>query len=376
MATRVVEWKKPYTWWKAISIDENKVISLNLRDENNLIIYDSWDDEIYVDLQLPDWIQPLDAFPVGVTTGRVLVADDWDVTGTIICAKTTSGDNIKLLYGDNGTLWIDNGTGTFKQIYFKSDVDALLLALRNYIDWELSKKQNWVSSDTAPEDPAQWDLWYDSANDRLMIYDWTNWNLVWWGWWGSWDVLWPASATNWHLAVFDWATWKIIKDWWAVPTIPTNVSDFNNDAGYITGITSSDVTTALWYTPYNSSNPAGYITSADIPTNVSDFNNDAGYLTSSTWVTSVNGSHWAVTISLPTTITVTLTTAWWSSNTQTVSATWVTASNTVIVSPDPSDYSDYTDAGIYCSAQWSGTLIFTCGTTPSNDIDVNVVILS
>jgi hypothetical protein len=179
MATRIVEWKKPYTWWKAISIDENKVISLNLRDENNLIIYDSWDDEIYVDLQLPDGIEPTDAFPVGVTTGRVLVADDWDITGTIICAKTTSGDNIKLLYGDDWTLWIDNGTGIFKQIYFKADVDSLISTLTTYINTELAKKQNWVSSATAPEDPAQWDLWYDSVNDRLMIYDWTSWNLVW-----------------------------------------------------------------------------------------------------------------------------------------------------------------------------------------------------
>ena len=32
--------------------------------------------------------------------------------------------------------------------------------------------------------------------------------------------------------------------------------------GYITGITSSDVTTALGYTPYNSTNPSGYITSS------------------------------------------------------------------------------------------------------------------
>ncbi len=70
MTVRAVEWKKPYTGWKAISIDENKVISLNLRDENNLIIYDEWDDEIYVDLQLPDEIRPTDAFPVWVTQGE------------------------------------------------------------------------------------------------------------------------------------------------------------------------------------------------------------------------------------------------------------------------------------------------------------------
>lgn len=37
-----------------------------------------------------------------------------------------------------------------------------------------------------------------------------------------------------------------------------NISELNNDAGYITGITSSDVTTALGYTPYNSTNPSGY----------------------------------------------------------------------------------------------------------------------
>lgn len=41
-------------------------------------------------------------------------------------------------------------------------------------------------------------------------------------------------------------------------TIPTSTSQLTNDSGYITGITSSDVTTALGYTPYNSSNPSGY----------------------------------------------------------------------------------------------------------------------
>lgn len=45
--------------------------------------------------------------------------------------------------------------------------------------------------------------------------------------------------------------------------------------GYLTSITSSQVTTALGYTPYNSSNPSGYITSAAL----------SGYATQS-WVTS------------------------------------------------------------------------------------------
>jgi len=42
-------------------------------------------------------------------------------------------------------------------------------------------------------------------------------------------------------------------------TIPTNTNQLTNGAGYITGITSSDVSTALGYTPYNSSNPSGFI---------------------------------------------------------------------------------------------------------------------
>ena len=39
-----------------------------------------------------------------------------------------------------------------------------------------------------------------------------------------------------------------------------------NNKGYITGITSNDVTNALGYTPYNNTNPRGFITRADLPT--------------------------------------------------------------------------------------------------------------
>lgn len=60
----------------------------------------------------------------------------------------------------------------------------------------------------------------------------------------------PATPTSWHLVTWG-ANNKTLVDGWAVPTVPTNVSSFNNDAGY---------------------------------------------LTSSTWVTSVNGSNWAVTV--------------------------------------------------------------------------------
>ena len=47
--------------------------------------------------------------------------------------------------------------------------------------------------------------------------------------------------------------------------IPSNLSDLENDVGYITEIDSADVTTALGFTPYNATNPSSFISAADIP---------------------------------------------------------------------------------------------------------------
>lgn len=55
-------------------------------------------------------------------------------------------------------------------------------------------------------------------------------------------------------------------------TSATAASTYQPIGAYLTGITSSQVTTALGFTPYNSSNPSGYITSSAL----------TGYLTSST----------------------------------------------------------------------------------------------
>ena len=43
--------------------------------------------------------------------------------------------------------------------------------------------------------------------------------------------------------------------------IPSKTSDLQNDSGYISGITSSDVTSALGFTPYSADNPSGYVNS-------------------------------------------------------------------------------------------------------------------
>jgi hypothetical protein len=44
-----------------------------------------------------------------------------------------------------------------------------------------------------------------------------------------------------------------------LPVIPTVVSAFTNDSGYLTTVTSGQVVSALGYTPYNATNPSAYV---------------------------------------------------------------------------------------------------------------------
>lgn len=74
--------------------------------------------------------------------------------------------------------------------------------------------------------------------------------------------------------------------------------------------------------------------------------------------------------------TASLVVANWSSNTQTVNVTGVTASNNVIVAPAPASQADYTAAGIICTAQANNSLTFSCQTVPTSAITVNVLILN
>ena len=63
------------------------------------------------------------------------------------------------------------------------------------------------------------------------------------------------------------------------PTIPTDTSDLTNGAGYISGITSTDVTNALGYTPYSSANPDGYTSNVGTVTSVNNVSPVSGDVT-------------------------------------------------------------------------------------------------
>ena len=174
--------------------------------------------------------------------------------------------------------------------------------------------------------------------------------------------------------------------------VPTKVSDLNNDSGFITGYTETDPTVPSWAKQstkpsYTASEVGALPSTTQIPSKTSDLTNDSGFITGYTetdpvfsasaahGISSSDISAWNAKQSALGTLTVTLTVVGWSSDAQTVTATGVTSSNTVIVAPIPSDMSDYTDAGIVCTAQGTNTLTFECDTTPSSAIDVNVVII-
>ncbi len=65
----------------------------------------------------------------------------------------------------------------------------------------------------------------------------------------------------------------------------------------------------------------------------------------------------------------------WERNLQAVSASGVTESNNIIVSPHPDYYSEYTAANIRAVSQSNGSVEFECDTVPSGLVEVNILIV-
>ena len=76
------------------------------------------------------------------------------------------------------------------------------------------------------------------------------------------------------------------------------------------------------------------------------------------------------------TITITIATSDWSNNTCTKTASGVTASNTVIVSPASASFEAYGEAQVRATAQGTDQITFTCTDVPSSSLTVNVAILN
>lgn len=97
--------------------------------------------------------------------------------------------------------------------------------------------------------------------------------------------------------------------------------------------------------------------------------------------TPVNGSDGAnksyVDSKSPTSVAITLSASSWSSNTQTVTVSGVSATETAqLITPTPAvaSQSAYYKAGIMCTNQGTNSLTFTCQTVPTSNLTVYVVI--
>ena len=109
------------------------------------------------------------------------------------------------------------------------------------------KAQNLAAT---PNDVVESQFWYDTANHTMKFYDGTNAVDM-----GSQGRIYTGGTG----IDIDGSVISIDIDVVARQSdLPTKVSDLTNDTGFITGITGSDVTTALGFTPYNATNPNGY----------------------------------------------------------------------------------------------------------------------
>ena len=103
------------------------------------------------------------------------------------------------------------------------------------------------------------------------------------------DPVWTAEKGNYYTKTEVNSSLESKADKTEIPTVPTNVSAFTNDAGYLTEHQSLD--NYYTKTEVNSSleTKANKTEIPTVPTNVSEFTNDAGYLTQHQTLKTING---------------------------------------------------------------------------------------
>lgn len=69
-------------------------------------------------------------------------------------------------------------------------VDINTISTKQYVDWKTA-----VVSATAPSNPTQWQMWYDTTTDILKTYNWTSWNV-------TSNFPWMSILSYWH------STWQ------------------------------------------------------------------------------------------------------------------------------------------------------------------------
>lgn len=115
--------------------------------------------------------------------------------------------------------------------------DAGDYATKTYVDTEIWKsKSSWA---VAPSNPTAWQLWYDTTNNILKVYDWTNWNPV--------DT--NTTYSNWTYLTLNGTTFDV--DTTSIATKSYVDEEVQNAISSWIASPSNPVTWQLWYDTTN-----------------------------------------------------------------------------------------------------------------------------
>lgn len=183
------------------------------------------------------------------------------------------------------------------------------------------------------------------------------------------------AGTQGQLVGFDANGNAVAQD---APSIPTKVSELDNDSGFLTGYTETDPTVPAWAKAatkptYTAEEVGALPSTTEIPSALSDLTDDATHRV----VTDAEKTAWNAKANKPKRRTITLTAAGWSNNTQTVTVSGVSADETlqeIKIMPAMASMTAYRDAGVQCDAQAANSLTFVCEEAPTANLTVFVTI--
>lgn len=160
----------------------------------------------------------------------------WTVTERNTWAKAVAWTWISLWWG-SGNMTISADTtvlATQTDLNSKQDTLVSWTNIKTINSNPLLGSWNLILNDVkvsavAPSSPTEWMAWYDSTNDVLKTYDWSNWNecWAWWGWvevfditqygigWDWTDIITSCVNNNTLTILLDvWEDDDVIQKWW------------------------------------------------------------------------------------------------------------------------------------------------------------------
>lgn len=249
-------WVRQPAWSRQITIDsalsttstnavENRVVTsaLNWKQDaiSDLATIRAWASAWATALQKLDNISELTnnigyqtAWDVtsAINTAIQTLAPDWVWTWVLTLQKnSTTIDTFSANATQNKTIDISVPT-TVAELSDASDY-----ATKTYVDTEIWKsKSSWT---VAPSNPTAWQLWYDTTNNILKVYDWTNWNPV--------DT--NTTYSNWTYLTLNGTTFDV--DTTSIATKSYVDEEVQNAISSWTTSPSNPVTWQLWYDTTN-----------------------------------------------------------------------------------------------------------------------------